>query len=96
MNLEPLDDRIVLQRLAAQTTTKGGIVIPEVAKEKPQQAKVIAVGPGARLESGWRAPLAIKVGDTVLIPHYSGDEVKVDEEELLIMRESDVLARVEE
>ncbi len=93
--LEPLDDRVVVQRLEAEEKTAGGIVLPETAKEKPQKAKVIAVGPGRTLDSGERAPVEVKVGDTILVGKYSGTEVKVEGEEYVIMRESDILAKFE-
>jgi chaperonin GroES len=95
MTLEPLDDRVVVQRLEAEEKTAGGIVLPETAKEKPQKAKVIAVGPGRTLDSGERAPVEVKVGDTILVGKYSGTEVKVEGEEYVIMRESDILAKFE-
>ena len=95
ITLEPLDDRVVVQRLEAEEKTAGGIVLPETAKEKPQKAKVIAVGPGRTLDSGERAPVEVKVGDTILVGKYSGSEVKVEGEEYVIMRESDILAKFE-
>ena len=95
LTLEPLDDRVVVQRLEAEEKTAGGIVLPETAKEKPQKAKVIAVGPGRTLDSGERAEMDVKVGDTVLVGKYSGTEVKVEGEEYVIMRESDILAKFE-
>ncbi len=93
ITLEPLDDRVVVQRLEAEEKTAGGIVLPETAKEKPQKAKVIAVGPGRTLDSGERAPVEVAVGDTILVGKYSGTEVKVEGEEYVIMRESDILAK---
>ncbi len=93
ITLEPLDDRVVVQRLEAEEKTAGGIVLPETAQEKPQKAKVIAVGPGRTLDSGERAPVEVKVGDTILVGKYSGTEVKVEGEEYVIMRESDILAK---
>ena len=95
ITLEPLDDRVVVQRLEAEEKTSGGIVLPETAKEKPQKAKVIAVGPGRTLDSGERAEMDVKVGDTILIGKYSGTDVKVEGEEYVIMRESDILAKCE-
>ena len=95
ITLEPLDDRVVVQRLEAEEKTAGGIVLPETAKEKPQKAKVIAVGPGRTLDSGERAPVEVKVGDTILVGKYSGSEVKVEGEEYVIMLESDILAKFE-
>ena len=78
MKLVPLDDRIVVQRLEAEGTTEGGIVLPDTAREKPQQAKVVAVGPGRMLDDGSRAGLDVKVGDTVLIGKYQGTEITID------------------
>ena len=95
LTLEPLDDRVVVQRLEAEEMTAGGIVLPETAKEKPQKAKVVAVGPGRTLDSGERAEMDVKVGDTILVGKYSGTEVKVEGEEYVIMRESDILAKFE-
>ena len=94
--LEPLDDRVVVKRLEAEEKTSGGIVLPETAKEKPQKAKVIAVGPGKQLDGGSRAPMGVAVGDLILVSKYGGTEVKVAGEELLIMRESDILAKLSE
>jgi chaperonin GroES len=96
VTLEPLDDRVVVERLEAEEKTAGGIVLPDTAKEKPQKARVIAAGPGKTLDSGERAPMGVKPGDLVLIGKWSGTEVTVEGEELLIMRESDVLAKIEE
>ncbi len=96
VTLEPLDDRVVVQRLEAEEKTAGGIVLPDTAKEKPQQAEVVAAGPGRMLDSGERAPMAVKVGDKVLIGKWGGTEVTVSGEELLILKESDILARVAE
>ncbi len=93
--IKPLDDRVVVQALEQQDKTPGGIFLPETAKEKPQQGKVIATGPGKVLDSGERAPMNVKKGDIVLFAKYSGSEVEVDGKELLIMRESDLLAVVE-
>lgn len=95
MRIKPLNDRLVIRRLAAETTTRGGIVIPEKAAEKSIQGEVLAVGEGLLLEDGRRQPLAVKEGDTVLFAQYAGTEVKLDGEEFLILRESDVLAIVE-
>ncbi len=92
MNLVPLDDRVVLQRLEAEDTTQGGIVLPDAAKEKPQKGKVVAVGPGRVLDDGSRVGLEAKKGDTVLFGKYAGTEVTVDGEEYVIMKESDLLA----
>ncbi len=94
IELQPLDDRIVVQRVEAEEKTAGGIILPENAKEKPQEGKVIAVGPGKMLDSGERAKPDVKKGDRVLFGKYSGTEVKVAGEEYLIMRESDLLAKL--
>jgi chaperonin GroES len=87
----PLHDRVVVRRIDADAKTKGGIIIPDTAKEKPQQGEVVAVGPGGRDESGKLVPLDLKAGDTVLFGKWSGTEVKLDGEELLIMKESDIM-----
>ena len=91
MKFRPLHDRVVVKRIEEQAKTTGGIIIPDTAKEKPQQGEVIAVGPGARDEAGKVAALEVKVGDRVLFGKWSGSEVKLDGEELLIMKESDIL-----
>jgi len=91
MKLRPLQDRILVQRVEEETTTKGGIIIPDTAKEKPAEGKVIAVGNGKVGDDGKRVPLEIKAGDRILFGKYSGTEVKIDGEEFLIMREDDVL-----
>jgi chaperonin GroES len=95
MNIHPLDDRIVVEPMEAEEKTAGGILIPDTAKEKPQKGKVVAVGPGKLLEDGKRATPSVKKGDIVLYAKYGGSDVKVGEKEYLIMRESDVLAKVE-
>ena len=95
MKFRPLHDRVVVKRVDEDTKTKGGIIIPETAQEKPMQGKIIAVGPGARDESGKLVPLDVKKGDTVLFGKWSGTEVKIDGEELLIMKESDILGVLE-
>ena len=95
MPLKPLADRIVVKRLDAQEKTKSGIVLPDTAKEKPQEGKVIAVGPGRLLDDGSKKSLEIKNGDRVLYGKYSGVEVSINEEEYLILREEDVLAVVQ-
>ena len=87
----PLHDRVVVKRIDAEEKSKGGIIIPETAQEKPMQGKIIAVGPGARDESGKLVPLDVKKGDTVLFGKWSGTEVKIDGDELLIMKESDIM-----
>ncbi len=95
MAFRPLHDRIVVKRIEGEEKTKGGIIIPDTAKEKPQEGKVVAVGPGARDESGKLVPLDVKAGDRVLFGKWSGTEVKIDGEDLLIMKESDILGIVE-
>ena len=95
MNLKPLDDRIVVRPSEAEQTTVSGIVIPDTAKEKPQQGEVLAVGPGKRTDKGDLTALTVKVGDRVLFGKYSGQTVKVDGDELLVMREEDLFAVVE-
>lgn len=95
MKLRPLQDRIVVKRVAEETTTKGGIIIPDTAKEKPAEGKVIAVGNGKVADDGKRIALEIKVGDRILFGKYSGTEVKIEGEEFLIMREDDVLGVIE-
>jgi len=93
MNMQPLGDRVVIKPLEAENKTKGGIVLPDTAKEKPQEGKVMAVGKGKVLENGAVQPLEVKVGDKVLYAKYSGNEITTkDGEELLIMREEDILA----
>ncbi len=95
MKFPPLHDRIVIRRLEGEEKTKGGIIIPDTAKEKPQEGEVVAVGPGARDESGKLVPIDLKAGDRVLFGKWSGSEVKIDGEELLIMKESDVMGVLE-
>ena len=95
MKFRPLHDRVVVKRIDAEEKTKGGIIIPDTAKEKPQEGEVIAVGPGARDESGKLVPLDVKAGDRILFGKWSGTEIKLDGEELLIMKESDVMGVVE-
>ncbi len=94
MNVKPLSDRILVRRLEEQEQKRGGIIIPDTAKEKPQECEVMAVGPGRVTEDGKRIPTELKKGDRILISKYSGTEVKIDGEEYLIMREDDVLAVV--
>ncbi len=94
MKLKPLQDRVLVQRIEEEVK-KGGIIIPDTAKEKPQQGKVIAVGPGRVDEKGNRIPMEVKKGDIVLFGKYSGNEVKIEDTEYLIMREDDILAIVE-
>jgi chaperonin GroES len=95
MKFRPLHDRVVVKRIDAEEKTAGGIIIPDTAKEKPQTGEVIAVGPGARDESGKLVPLDVKVGDHVLFGKWSGTEVKLDGEEYLIMKESDIMGVLE-
>lgn len=95
MKLRPLHDRVIVKRLEAETKSSGGIVIPDSAAEKPIKGEVLAVGKGKILENGDVRPLDVKVGDTVLFGKYSGTEVKVDGDELLVMREEDIMAVVE-
>ncbi len=96
MTFRPLHDRVVVRRIDSEEKTAGGIIIPDTAKEKPQQGEVIAVGPGARDEHGKLTPLDVKAGDTVLFGKWSGTEVKIDGEELLIMKESDIMGVLEQ
>jgi chaperonin GroES len=95
MNVRPLHDRILVQRLEEGEQQIGGIIIPDTAKEKPQQGKVIAVGNGKTKDDGKRVPLDVKAGDTILFGKYSGQDIKLDGEEYLIMREDEVLAVIE-
>jgi chaperonin GroES len=95
MKLRPLHDRVIIKRLEAETKSAGGIVIPDTATEKPIKGEVVAVGAGKILDDGKVRPLAVKVGDKVLFGKYSGTEVKVDGEELLVMREEDLVAVIE-
>ncbi len=95
MHFRPLHDRVVVRRIDAEEKSAGGIIIPDTAKEKPQEGEVIAVGPGARNEQGQLLPLDVKAGDRVLFGKWSGTEVKIDGEDLLIMKESDLLGVVE-
>ena len=95
MQFRPLHDRVVVRRIEEDERTPGGIIIPDTAKEKPQQGEVIAVGPGARDEKGEVQPLDVKAGDRVLFGKWSGTEVKIDGEELLIMKESDIMGVLE-
>ena len=92
----PLHDRVVVKRIDADEKTKGGIIIPDTAREKPQEGEIVAVGPGGRDESGKLIPIDVKVGNRILFGKWSGTEVKIDGEELLIMKESDVMGVIEE
>ena len=96
LNLKPLGDRLIVKPLEQEEVTAGGIVLPETAKEKPQKGEVVAAGPGARDEDGERIPMDVSVGDKVLFAKYAGTEVKLDGDKHLILRESDILAIVEE
>jgi chaperonin GroES len=95
MKIRPLHDRVIVKRLEEERTSPGGIVIPDTAAEKPMQGKIVAVGKGKILEDGKVRPLDVKVGDKILFGKYSGNEVKVDGEELVVMREEDVMAVIE-
>ena len=95
MAFRPLGDRVVIKRVEEEQKTKGGIIIPDTAKEKPQEGEVLAVGPGARDESGKRIEPDVKVGDRILFGKWSGTEVKIDGEDLIIMKESDILGVVD-
>jgi chaperonin GroES len=95
MKFRPLHDRVAIRRIEGEEKTKGGIIIPDTAKEKPQEGEVIATGPGARDESGKLVPLDVKAGDRVLFGKWSGTEVKIDGDDLLIMKESDVMGVIE-
>jgi chaperonin GroES len=95
MKFRPLHDRVVVRRIEGEEKSKGGIIIPDTAKEKPQEGEVTAVGPGARDEAGKLVPLDVKAGDRILFGKWSGTEVKIDGEELLIMKESDVMGVIE-
>ena len=96
MQFRPLHDRVVLKRIEADSKTIGGIIIPDTAKEKPSQGEIVAVGPGGRDEAGKLTPVDLKVGDIVLFGKWSGTEVKIDGQDLLIMKESDIMGIVEE
>jgi chaperonin GroES len=95
MKVRPLQDRVVVQRIEEEEKTKGGIIIPDTAKEKPQEGKVIAVGNGKVLENGTRQAMDVKVGNRILFSKYAGSEIKLDDEEYLIMREDDILGILE-
>ncbi|TPM24069.1 co-chaperone GroES [Mesorhizobium sp. B2-3-5] len=96
MTFRPLHDRILVRRIEAEEKTAGGIIIPDTAKEKPQEGEVIAVGPGARDESGKLVPLDVNVGDRILFGKWSGTEIKLNGEDLIIMKESDVMGVIEQ
>jgi chaperonin GroES len=95
MKIRPLHDRVIVQRIEEEAKTKGGIIIPDTAKEKPQEGKVIAVGAGKILENGTKVPLDVKVGNKILFGKYSGTEIKIEGEEYLMMREEDILGVIE-
>ncbi|HVY87798.1 MAG TPA: co-chaperone GroES [Hyphomonadaceae bacterium] len=95
MTFRPLGDRVLVRRVEEETKSRGGIIIPDTAKEKPQEGEVIAVGPGARGEDGKTIPLDVRAGDRILFGKWSGTEVKIDGEELIIMKESDILGIVD-
>jgi chaperonin GroES len=95
MKFRPLHDRVVVRRVESEAKTAGGIIIPDTAKEKPQEGEIVAVGPGARDEAGKLVPLDVKSGDRILFGKWSGTEVKIDGEDLLIMKESDVMGIIE-
>jgi chaperonin GroES len=95
MNIRPLHDRVVVRRIEEEARTPGGVIIPDTAKEKPMQGEVVAVGPGARDEDGNRIPMDVKAGDRILFGKWSGTEVKLDGEELLIMKETDIMGILE-
>ncbi len=95
MNLKPLQDRILVKRVEEEQTTKGGIIIPDTAKEKPAEGKIVAVGSGKTADDGKKIALEVKVGDRVLFGKYSGSEVKIEGDEYLIMREDDILGIIE-
>jgi chaperonin GroES len=93
VKLKPMADRVLVKPIAREEVTKGGIVLPDTAKEKPQEGKVLAVGDGRLSEDGKRIPLDVKVGDVVIYAKYGGAEIKIEDEELIILRESDILAK---
>ena len=95
MKIRPLHDRVLVKRLESKEVVRGGIIIPDTAKEKPQEGEVIAVGNGKLLDNGKIAPMNVKAGDRILFGKYSGSEVKIDDQEYLIMREDDILAIIE-
>jgi chaperonin GroES len=95
MKIRPLQDRVIVKRVEEEEKTKGGIIIPDTAKEKPQEGQIIAVGPGKVTDEGKKIPMEVKAGDRVLFGKYSGSEIKMDGEEHLIMREDDILGIIE-
>ena len=92
MNIRPLHDRVVVKRIEIEEQVRGGIIIPDTAKEKPQEAEVVAVGPGKLNDDGKRSPIDVKPGDRILIGKYSGSEIKIDDEDFVILREDEILA----
>ncbi|MDL1969994.1 MAG: co-chaperone GroES [Candidatus Desulfofervidaceae bacterium] len=96
MKIRPLHDRVLVKRIEEETKTKGGIIIPDTAKEKPIKGKVIAVGEGRVLDNGQKVPVSVKVGDKIIFSKYAGTEIKIEGEEHLIMREDDILGVIEE
>lgn len=96
MKFRPLHDRVVIRRVEEEAKSKGGIIIPDTAKEKPMQGEVVAVGPGGRDDAGKLIPIDLKVGDIILFGKWSGTEVKIDDKELLIMKESDIMGVIED
>ncbi len=95
MNIKPLGDRLVVERLEQEEKTSGGIIIPDTAKEKPKQGKVLAVGPGAKDENGKRIPVDVQAGDIVLFTQWAGNEIKIDGKDYLVLKESDVIGIIE-
>jgi len=95
MNIRPLNDRVVVKRMEEETKTAGGIIIPDTAKEKPQEAEVVAVGPGKLDDNGKRMPIDVKKGDRILIGKYSGSDIKIDDQEYVIVREDEILGVLE-
>lgn len=95
MSLRPLADHVLIRRHEADEPQEGGIIIPDTAKDKPQEGEILAVGPGRMMDDGHRQPMAVAIGDTVLFGKYAGTEIKLDQEDLLVMRESDLLGRLE-
>lgn len=96
MNIRPLHDRVVVKRIEHEEQVRGGIIIPDTAKEKPQEAEVIAVGPGKINEDGSRSPMDVKQGDRILMGKYSGSEIRIEEDEFVILREDEILAVVQQ
>ena len=95
MSLRPLADHVLIRRHEVDEQQEGGIIIPDTAKERPQEGEILAVGPGRMMEDGHRQPIAVAIGNTVLFGKYAGTEIKLDQEDLLVMRESDLLGRLE-